>query len=110
MTIRFFYVPGSRTVKAFKEAVSSDLLPHIEQVQAHKDTRPKKGDMVLVSGDGPASKEVERYAWRLGGYPIYVPECSEWLSIRIRRAVESGTDLVMVDSSLASTEQLSGSK
>jgi hypothetical protein len=108
--IQFFYSVGSRTVKAFKEAVSSDLLPHITMTVAHKDTRPKRGQLILVAGEGSASKAVERFAWRLGGYPIYVPECSDWLTHRIREAVENGTDLVMVDSSLASTEQLSGSK
>lgn len=108
--IQFFHAAGSRTIKAFNEAVSADLLQHITVTVAYKDTRPKKGDMVLVSGTGRASKEVEHYAWRLGGYPIYVPECSDWLSHRIREAVAAGTDLVMVDSALASTEQLSGAK
>lgn len=108
--IRFYYSGGSRTVKAFKEAVSADLLPDIEQVLAFKDNRPKRGDLVLVAGTGNASPAVERYAWRLGGYPIYVPECSDWLTHRIRQAIEHGLDLVLVDSSLASTEQLSGAK
>jgi len=95
---------------AFLEAVSSDLLQHIEQVQAYRDTRPTKGDLILVAGEGAASKDVERFAWRLGGYPIYVPECGDWLSHRIRKAVEDGTSLVMVDGSLATTSQLSGAK
>jgi len=108
--IRFFYSAGSRTIKAFEEAVDSDLMQHIERVVAFKDNRPKRGDMVLVSGTGSASAAVERYAWRLGGYPIYVPECSDWLSHRIRQAVDAGTDLVLVDSALATTSQMSGAK
>jgi len=108
--IRFFYSGGSRTVKAFLESVPSDLLPNIEQVVAFKDNRPKKGDLILVAGTGKASKEVEHYAWRLGGYPIYVPECSDWLAHRIRDAIDNGKDLVMVDSALASTNQFSGAK
>jgi hypothetical protein len=106
--ITFFYSAGSRTVKAFEEAVSSDLMPSIERVMSFKDQRPTKGDLILVAGDGAASKEVERFAWRLGGYPIYVPECSDWLSHRIRKALDEGVDLVMVDSALASTNQYSG--
>lgn len=108
--IQFFYSPGSRCMKAFNEAVSSDLMPQIEKVVAFKDNRPKKGDLILKAGSGSASVAEERYAWRLGGYVIYVPECSDWLTHRIRQAIESGTDLVMVDSALASTNQLSGAK
>lgn len=108
--IQFFHAPGGRTLKAFKEAVSSDLLPDVTLTVAYKDARPKKGHMILVAGSGSASKEVEHYAWRLGGYPIYVPECSDWLTHRIREAIESGAELVMVDASLATTEQLSGAK
>jgi hypothetical protein len=108
--IQFFYSGGSRTIKAFKEAVPSDLLPHIKQILAFKDNRPTKGDLILVAGEAAASKEVERFAWRLGGYPIYVPECGEWLEHRIRDAIANGKDLVMVDSALASTNQYSGAK
>lgn len=108
--IQFFFSGGSRTIKAFEEAVSADLMPQIERVMAFKDNRPTKGDLILVAGDGAASKEVERFAWRLGGYPIYVPECSDWLTHRIRKALDEGTDLVMVDSALATTSQLSGAK
>lgn len=108
--ISFFYAPGSATVKAFKEAVSADLLPHIAQVMAHKDNRPKRGDLILKAGKGSASAAEERYAWRLGGYVIYVPECSDWLTHRVREAVDAGTDLVLVDSSLATTNQLSGAR
>jgi hypothetical protein len=108
--IQFFFSPGSRTIKAFNEAVSSDLLQHIEQVQAFKDTRPTAGHLILVAGNSSASSEVERFAWRLGGYCVYVPECSEWLTARIRQDLAAGTDLAMVDSSLAKTEQLSGAK
>jgi hypothetical protein len=109
-SIRFFFSPGSRTIKAFNEAVSSDLLPHIEMVQAFKDTLPKQGHLILVAGAGSASFSVERLAWRLGGYCVYVPESSVWLTARIRQDLAAGTDLVMVDSSLAKTEQLSGAK
>jgi len=108
--ITFFHARGSRTIKAFKEAVSADLLQHITLTVAYKDTRPTSGDLILKAGDDSASKAEERYAWRLGGYVIYVPECSDWLTHRIREAVAVGTDLVMVDSTLASTEQLSGSR
>ncbi len=108
--ISFHYSGGSRTIKAFKEAVPSDLLQHIEQRMAFKDNRPTKGDLILVAGESAASKEVERFAWRLGGYPIYVPECSEWLEHRIRKALANGEDLVMVDSALAGTNQFSGAK
>lgn len=108
--IQFFYSAGSRTIKAFEEAVSADLMPKIERVLAFKDNRPKKADLVLVAGSGSASATAERYAWRLGGYPIYVPECSDWLTHRVREAIESGTDLVLVDSALAATNQFSGAK
>ncbi len=108
--IQFFHAAGSRTIKAFNEAVSADLLPDIQIKVAYQDTRPKKGDLILKAGEGAASITEERYAWRLGGYVIYVPECSDWLSHRIRQAVENGTDLVMVDAALASTKQLSGAK
>lgn len=108
--IQFFYSGGSCTVKAFKEAVPSDLLSSIKQILAFKDNRPTKGDLILVAGDSAASKEAERFAWRLGGYPIYVPECSDWLAHRIRDAIDNGKDLVMVDSALASTNQFSGAK
>ena len=108
--IAFFYSAGSRTIKAFNEAVSSDLIPHIEMHVAFKDSRPKKGELILVAGNSSASSTVERYAWRLGGYCVYVPECSDWLTNKIRMAIAAGDDLVMVDSSLAKTEQLSGSK
>ena len=108
--ISFFHAAGSRTIKAFNEAVSADLLQHIEQVVAFKDNRPTKGDLILKADTGSASTAEERYAWRLGGYVIYVPECSDWLTHRIREAVANGTDLVMVDSALAATNQLSGAK
>lgn len=108
--ITFFHAPGSQTIKAFNEAVSSDLMVHITKTAAHKDTRPKRGDLIVKAGDGSATKVEERYAWRLGGYVIYVPECSDWLSHRIREAVANGTDLVLVDAALAGTNQLSGAK
>lgn len=108
--ITFFHAQGSRTIKAFNEAVSSDLMPRITKIVAFQDTRPKKGDLILKAGEGSASITEERYAWRLGGYIIYVPECSDCLMRCVRQAVENGTDLVMVDAALASTKQLSGAK
>jgi len=63
-----------------------------------------------VSGKGKASSEVERLAWRLGAFPVYVPESSDWLEKQIRLRLEDGLPLAMVDGSLASTSQLSGAK
>lgn len=108
--IQFFYSPGSRTLKAFNEAVSSDLLPHIERVIAHKDTKPRHGHMVLVSGEGKPSAEIERFAARIGAYCVCVPEASEWLTKQIRERIELNVPLVMVDSALAGTNQYSGAR
>jgi len=108
--IQFFYSPSSRTMKAFKEAVSSDLLRHIDMHVAYADKKPRQAHLVLVSGEGKPSAEVERYAARIGAYCVCVPEASEWLTRQVRDRVETGMPLVMVDSALASTKQLSGSK
>lgn len=108
--ISFFHAAGSRTIKAFKEAVSSDLLQHIQMVPAFADTKPRHGHLVLVAGKGAVSDEVERFAARLGAFCVCVPEASEWLTNHVRNRVEAGMPLVLVDAALASTSQLSGAK
>lgn len=108
--IRFFYSPGSRTLKAFNEAVSADLMPSIQQTQAFKDTKPRHGHMVLVSGEGKPSAEIERFAARLGAYCVCVPEAGDWLTDQIRRRLAENLPLVMVDSALAGTNQYSKAK
>lgn len=108
--ITFFHAAGSRTIKAFNEAVSADLLQHITKTVAFKDTKPRHAHLVLVSGEGKPAAAAERFAARLGGFCVCVPEASEWLTQQIRNRVKDGLPLVMVDSALATTEQLSGAK
>lgn len=108
--IEFFLSPGSRTVKAFNEAVSSELMPSIKQTLAFKDTKPRHGHMVLVAGEGSPSKQVEAFAARLGAYCVCIPEASEWLTRQIRQRLEENLPLVMVDAALATTNQYSGAK
>jgi hypothetical protein len=108
--IQFFYSPGSRTQKAFHEAISSDLLPSIEMVQAFKDTKPAKAHLVLVAGEGTPSKEIERFAARMGAYCVCVPEASDWLTRQVRQRLALNLPLVMVDAALAGTNQYSGAQ
>lgn len=108
--VRLFLSPGSRTKAAFHEAVDADLLEHIEIVEAHRDTKPRHGHMVLVAGTGKPSAEVERYAARIGAYCVCIPEAGEWLTNQVRQRLALGLPLVMVDAALASTGQYSGAK
>lgn len=110
MSITFFHAAGSRTIKAFNEAVTSDLIPNIQMTVAYKDTKPKRAHVVLVSGDGAPSKEVERFAVKLGAFPVCIPEASEWLTNRVRQSMELGLEFVMVDAALAGTNSYSGAK
>lgn len=130
MNIQFFLSPGSRTQKAFNEAISSELLPSIEMVHAHKDTKPRHGHMVLVSdprgsdgssrtdgsaavrsaGEGKPSRQIEAFAARIGAYCVCIPEAGEWLTQQIRERIELNLPLVMVDAALAGTNQYSGAK
>lgn len=108
--VQFFVSPGSRTAKAFNEAVSSDLMPHITITHAHRDTKPKHAHMVLVAGQGAPSKDIERFAARLKAYPVCIPEAGDWLTRVIRERLELNVPLVMVDAALAGTNQYSGAK
>lgn len=108
--ITFYYAPGSRTIKAFHEAVSSDLLQHIDMVQAFKDTKPRLAHVVLVAGEGRVPAEVERFAASRGAFPVCVPEASTWLTAEIRRRLADEVPFVMVDGTLATTKQLSGAR
>jgi len=106
--VRFFYSPGSRTLKAFNEAVSAELIPSIEMVPAFKNTKPSRGHLVLVSGEGVPSRQVEAFAARIGAFCVCVPEASDWLTAEVRRRIETNMPLVLVDAALATTKQLSG--
>ena len=108
--ISFFLSPGSRTQKAFNEAVSADLMPSIRTVQAFKDTKPAAAHMVLVAGEGAPSKQVEAFAARLGAFCVCIPEAGDWLTAQIRQRLELNVPLVMVDAALATTSQLSGAR
>lgn len=128
--IELFLSPGSRTKAAFHEAVSSDLLEHIQVTEAHRDTKPRHGHMVLVpppvakqsgsgdtsrsrvstAGEGSPSKQVEAFAARIGAYCVCIPEAGEWLTKQIRQRLELQLPLVMVDAALAGTNQYSKAK
>ena len=101
--IKVIFCPSSRTKSAYYEALGSDLSAHVLEEEAMANTRPTKGDLILVAGKAAASKAIELFAWRLGGYPIYVPECTDWLNHRVRKALDNDEDLIMVDGALATT-------
>lgn len=106
--ISYYYSPGSRTNKAVTEALDADL--EIQRIPAFKDTKPKHAHVVLVAGEDKVSGEVERFAARLGAFPVCVPEASEWLTQQVRARIKAGISFVMVDAALATTKQLSGAK
>lgn len=109
--IQLYLSPGSRTRKAFEEAVpDSRMRMQVQVTEAHRDTKPKQAHLVLVAGKSAATKEMEKFAARLGAFPVCVPEAGEWLQREISRRLELGMPLVMVDAALASTSQLSGAK
>lgn len=109
--ITLHIVPGSRTWKAVTEAIPSDLLEqHVQVVHTFKDTKPAHAHLVLVAGTATPSKEIERFAARMGAYPVCIPEAGEWLTSQIRTRLDLNLSMVLVDSTLATTEQLSGAR
>jgi hypothetical protein len=98
MAVTLCLAKGGRVKKAAEEAIPGDLWPLIKQ--RHIDIRknvPARGNLVLQVGSGKPSIDQEHFAARKGAFIVCLPEAGKYLEDKVRNALESETDLVLLD-------------
>lgn len=101
MAVTLYLAFGGRAKKAAEEAIPGDLWPKIKQrhIQVRKDV-PPRGHMVLQVGSGAPSLEQERFAARKGAFIVALPEAGKYLEDKVRNALDTDVDLVLLDAGL----------
>lgn len=92
---------GSQIRKAAEEAIPSDLWPKVKKkfVKIRKEV-PARGHLVLQVGKGTPALEAERFAARKGALLTCLPEAGIYVEQKVRNALDSDTDLVLLDVTL----------
>lgn len=105
--ITFYHLGGSRTLKAFKDSVPSNLHDHIKFVPCLRKDVPARLDLVVQAGDGEPSKQQHIMARNLANSMLVcLPQANAWLVAKILNAIESGKKLALADAALATSNKL----
>jgi hypothetical protein len=96
--ISLHYDANSHIRSAVQAAIPSNKHNRVDWIPTSWDARPREADLVLTTGS--LTSDIERFAARLGGYPVVLPEAGQWLKSQVDKSFRRGVDLVMVDAAL----------
>lgn len=103
--IHIYLAPRSRTAKLMKAVVPSTQARHVKTHVIAWNEKPKTADIVVTPS--ATNTATERFAARMGTSLVAVlPEAYDWLQGRVKAAIDSNTDLSIVDAVLNTVDPL----
>jgi hypothetical protein len=99
--VTLYLKPSSQLLKAAEQAIPGDLWVRVRRSYVFR-TRdiPRRADLVLIGGTKTPETKLEWWAAVKGAYVCCLPEADEYLGAEVRRAMDTGSDLVLVDGTL----------
>jgi hypothetical protein len=99
--VTLYLKPSTKLLKAAEQAIPGDLWAKVRRSYVFR-TRdiPRRADLVLIGGTKAPEVKLEWWAATRGACVCCLPEADDYLGAEVRRALDTGSDLILLDATL----------